>query len=160
MLKAKLKKCMVEVDKATPSHQNFHTQWVNIRTENAAVWLTVQQRECRRNVCVACRMPTQKSQEQEHVERSQWESPGRPQHLRAASPYPGRWWGRTGSCNCRAELCGGLGKYRARLQPALSHGCGYERAAPKSVLECNRGTESARHARTGWGGKERTNANI
>lgn len=51
---------MVEVEKATPSHQNFHTQRVNIRAENAAVWLTVQQRERCRNVCVACRMPASK----------------------------------------------------------------------------------------------------
>ena len=35
MIKAKLKKCTVEVEKAAPSHQNFHTQQENIRAENA-----------------------------------------------------------------------------------------------------------------------------
>lgn len=76
----------------------------------------------------------------EHVENknNHWDSPHQPQHLHAASLYPGRWLGHILSCNCRAELCGGLAKYRARLQRALSHGCGYELAAPRSVLECNR----------------------
>lgn len=46
------------------------------------------------------------------------------------------------SSNCRAELCGELGKYRARQHCALSHGCGHELAARKNVF--NWGAEKAR----------------
>lgn len=37
MLKAKAKNHTVEVKNPEPSHQNFHTQRVNIRAENAVV---------------------------------------------------------------------------------------------------------------------------
>lgn len=73
--------------------------------------LTVQQKKRRLNVNPSDNLKSQ----MEHVEKSQRESPGRPQRLPAESLYPGWCRGQILSCNCRAELCSGLGKYRARL---------------------------------------------
>lgn len=123
-------------------HTLLQTHTSTHLTLSTTLWLTVsldQHRKHCRNLCSAWKQtPADDHFKTLHTHThkqstGQWENPYSPILcvLCICVLCERQWQGHTLSHNCRAELCGKLGKYRARQHCTLSHGCGYELAARK-----------------------------